>query len=58
MGIQTEAVIDLPIHVRQVIERERFLHWELAFPTVWRELDRRDGRGGSTPSWATRPGTA
>ena len=30
--------------VREIAERERFLHWELAFPTVWKVAD--SGRRG------------
>jgi len=53
---EAEAVNDLLDHVRRIVQRERFLHWEIAFPTVWRELERRGGRGGfdaviGNPPW-------
>jgi hypothetical protein len=50
------AVNDLLGQVRRIVERERFLHWELAFPNVWRELQPHRVRGGfdaviGNPPW-------
>ncbi len=39
-----QQVDALLTEVREVAERERFLHWELAFPTVWEVAD--SGRHG------------
>lgn len=41
---------------RRLVEQERFLHWQLAFPTVWRSLDREGLYGGfdaviGNPPW-------
>jgi len=53
---EAEAVNDLLQKRTEVVEREVFLHWELAFPTVWRELERQGTRGGfdaviGNPPW-------
>ena len=41
-----------------IADRERFLHWEVAFPGVWRGWqDDPSHRAASTPSSATRRGT-
>jgi hypothetical protein len=50
------AVNDLLGQVRRIVERERFLHWELAFPDAWRELQPHKVRGGfdaviGNPPW-------
>ena len=55
-GHEAEAVNDLLEKVGTVVRRERFLHWEIAFPTVWRELERRGEQGGfdavvGNPPW-------
>ena len=53
---EAEAVNDLLEKVGSVVRRERFLHWELAFPTVWRALESRGEQGGfdavvGNPPW-------
>lgn len=53
---EATAVNDLLEKVDEIVQRERFLHWELAFPTVWRELERRGVGGGfdaviGNPPW-------
>lgn len=53
---EAAEVNDLLTRVRQVSERERFLHWELAFPDVWQGLDTASPGGGfdaviGNPPW-------
>ena len=43
---------------KSIADRERLLHWEAAFPGVWHGWQDDRPKGGSTPSSATRPGTA
>ncbi|HEC85334.1 MAG TPA: restriction endonuclease [Thioploca sp.] len=51
-----EAINDLLLQTRAIVERERFLHWEVAFPTAWRHIERSKSVGGfdaviSNPPW-------
>ncbi|MEN8217399.1 MAG: hypothetical protein ABFS56_13735 [Pseudomonadota bacterium] len=49
-----KAINDLLAQTRAIAERERFLHWEVAFPTVWRHLERSVGGFDivmSNPPW-------
>jgi hypothetical protein len=53
---EAEAVNDLLRRTRAIAERERFLHWELAFPEVWSGLDTGSPGGGfdaviGNPPW-------
>ena len=53
---EAQAVNDILTATGEVARRERFLHWELAFPTVWQALDRRGEIGGfdaviGNPPW-------
>jgi hypothetical protein len=53
---EVEAINDLLAQTRAIAKRERFLHWEVAFPTVWRHLERSQSVGGfdvvmSNPPW-------
>lgn len=51
-----QAVDRLLAEVRALADRERFLHWELAFPTVWKDIGNSGRRGGfdavlGNPPW-------
>ena len=51
-----EAANDLLAEVEALARRERFLHWELAFPTVWDRIGDSGRRGGfdaviGNPPW-------
>ena len=53
---EVEAVNELLQAAEAVVKRERFLPWEVAFPTVWKEIDRAGGAGGfdaviGNPPW-------
>jgi hypothetical protein len=53
---EVKAINDLLAQTQAIAERERFLHWEVAFPTVWRHLERSQSVGGfdivmSNPPW-------
>lgn len=53
---ESAALIDLLDMTRRVAERERFLHWEIAFPTVWSDLLHGTPKGGfdvivGNPPW-------
>jgi hypothetical protein len=53
---EVEAINDLLAQTRAIAKRERFLHWEVAFPIVWRHLERSQSVGGfdvvmSNPPW-------
>lgn len=53
---EAEAVNDLLLKIRALAERERFLHWELAFPTVWEKIGTGGRQGGfdaviGNPPW-------
>lgn len=50
------AINDLLAQTRAIAKRERFFHWEVAFPTVWKHLERSQSVGGfdimiSNPPW-------
>ncbi|HVS03217.1 MAG TPA: hypothetical protein VMT16_10650 [Thermoanaerobaculia bacterium] len=44
-GPEAKAVNELLAFARGLADEERFLHWELAFPTVWPEIHRTGGSG-------------
>jgi len=51
---EVEAINDLLAQIQAIAERERFLHWESAFPTVWRHFPRSVGGFDvvmSNPPW-------
>ncbi len=53
---EVAAINDLLAQTRAIAKRERFCHWEVAFPTVWKHLERSQSLGGfdiviSNPPW-------
>ena len=53
---EVAAINDLLAQTRAIVKRERFFHWEVAFPTVWKHLERSQSLGGfdivlSNPPW-------
>jgi hypothetical protein len=53
---EVAAINDLLAQTRAIVQRERFFHWEVAFPTVWKHLERSQSLGGfdllmSNPPW-------
>jgi len=53
---EVAAINDLLVQTRAIAKRERFFHWEVAFPTVWKHLERSQSVGGfdiviSNPPW-------
>ncbi|KHD06789.1 hypothetical protein PN36_25550 [Candidatus Thiomargarita nelsonii] len=53
---EVAAINDLLLQTRAIAQREKFFHWEIAFPTVWKHLERSQSVGGfdllmSNPPW-------
>lgn len=53
---EVAAINDLLAQTRAIAQRERFFHWEVAFPSVWKHLERSQSVGGfdiviSNPPW-------
>jgi hypothetical protein len=51
---EVAAINDLLAQTRAIAKRERFFHWEVAFPTVWKHLERSQGGFDiviSNPPW-------
>ena len=53
---RTERLARLLARMRALIDEERFLHWQVAFPGVWRDWELRERQGGfdaviGNPPW-------
>ncbi len=53
---RTERLASLLARMREVIGEQRFLHWQVAFPGIWRDWEARERQGGfdaviGNPPW-------
>ena len=53
---RTERLARLLARLREVIGEQRFLHWQVAFPGIWRDWEARERQGGfdaviGNPPW-------